>query len=170
MNPCAPIREQLEHLAGVIRGLDDSAYGRIPSEGGGSIGAHVRHCLDHVEALLGGAAGGRLDYDRRSRGSLVEARRDAALETIERLDRGLAALEAADLARPLAVVSLLAAESPPAEMTSTLGREIAYVASHTTHHNALIGWLARAAGQRVPDGFGYAAATLAWLREAGCAP
>jgi uncharacterized damage-inducible protein DinB len=170
MSRTEPLREALSQLATVIGRLDDAAYTRPPGGVGGSIGAHVRHCLDHVEALLSGAAAGHVDYDRRRRGSQVEWDRGAARTEIVRIEDALARLGDASLERRVVVISLLSPAGPPARMESTIGRELAYVISHTTHHNALIGWLVRAAGADVPERFGYAAATLAWMQETRCAP
>jgi uncharacterized damage-inducible protein DinB len=170
MSRTEPLREALRQLACVIEGLEDEPYRRSPAGAGGGIGAHVRHCLDLVEALLAAAGDGHLDYDRRQRGSAVERERAAALRDIDRLDAALGRLPEAAMASRIVVSSLLSPEGPPARMESTLGRELAYVISHTTHHNALIGWLVRAFGAEVPLRFGYAAATLAWMEETRCAP
>ena len=45
---------------------------RFASEVSGSIGEHVRHCLDHVSALLAADSSTTLSYDRRQRGTTVE--------------------------------------------------------------------------------------------------
>lgn len=170
MSAARPLRDLLGQLARVVDGLDDASYSRLPPEGGGGIGSHVRHCLDHVEELLSGARQGELNYDRRERGSVVERDRGAALAAIARLDRALDDLAPEALDDPITVTSLLSPQGPPERTRSTLGRELAYVVSHTTHHNALIAWLVRATGTKVPERFGYAAATLAWLGETRCAP
>lgn len=170
MNPSEPLRDALRQLAAVVARMDDAAYLRVPEGAGGGIGSHVRHCLDHVQALLAWAEEGVVDYDRRRRGSVVETDRTAALAAIDRLEPALARLNGGMLGARVTVRSLLSAESPPVVMDSTLGRELAYVISHTTHHNALIGWLVRTGGGDVPDRFGYAAATLAWMEASRCAP
>lgn len=165
-----PLRQVLGQLAGVVSRLEDGAYRHVPLGAGGGIGSHVRHCLDHVEALLEASRTGIVDYDRRRRGSAVETDRGAALAAMGRLDASLACLADEALAEWVAVSSMMRVDGPPAVMDSTLGRELAYVISHTTHHNALIGWLVRANGGEVPDRFGYAAATLAWMESSPCAP
>lgn len=171
MTPAAPLRDALRQLAGVIRDLDDAQYTRPPRNGfTGSVGAHVRHCLDHVEALLGAAVTGSLDYDDRKRGSPIETDRMRALAAIGRMETELTSLAADAMRRPVTVASLISPDLPPARLESSLGRELAYVISHTTHHNALIGCLVAAMGRPVPDRFGYAAATLAWMDRTRCAP
>jgi uncharacterized damage-inducible protein DinB len=55
------------------------------------------------------------------------------------------------------------------EVETTVGRELAFVLSHTVHHNALIAVMARTLGVPVPDLFGYAPSTIAHLEKAACA-
>ena len=43
---------------------------------------------------------------------------------------------------------------------STVGRELAYVLSHTIHHNAIIGSMVKALGGVLPERFGYAPSTV----------
>lgn len=170
MIDAAPLREALRQLAEVVAGLDASRYASPPPGlGPGTVGSHVRHCLDHVQALIDATEGGRLDYDRRRRGSAMETDQDAALREMERLDRLLAGLPARVMGRAVTVVCLLDPARPAATLDSTLGRETAYVLSHTTHHNAIIGCLVRAMGGATPARFGYAAATLAAMEAGACA-
>jgi uncharacterized damage-inducible protein DinB len=170
LSPTAPLVDVLEQLASAIRPLTPAQYARRPhSHAGGSIGAQVRHCLDHVAALLNAGESGRLDYDQRQRGTPVEADAGVALETIRTLQRRLDALPPGRLDRAVTVRALLSPGAPPLELPSSLARELAYVVSHTTHHNAIIGFMVRAEGGATPERFGYAASTLAWLQEAGCA-
>ena len=58
---------------------------------GGSIGGHVRHCLDHVAALLDGLDGGVVDYEARERGTAAEGD-PAAAAWVAELDARLAAM------------------------------------------------------------------------------
>ena len=76
----------LDQLAAVVAQLDDSHY-RVARarEVSGSVGGHVRHCLDHVAALVSGLENGHVDYDVRVRGTAIESRREAALAEIARL-------------------------------------------------------------------------------------
>jgi hypothetical protein len=57
---------------------------------------------------------------------------------------------------------------PPVEVETTLGRELAFVLSHTVHHNALIDVIAKTLGVLVPDRFGYAPSTIAHLEKSEC--
>ena len=52
-SPIAALDATLEELASVVAALSPEAYGaRLFPNASGSIGEHVRHCLDHVSALV----------------------------------------------------------------------------------------------------------------------
>lgn len=160
----------LIQLADLVEGLTDEQYARRPGGAlGGGVGGHVRHNLDHVGALLAGLAAGRLDYDRRERGTPVETDRGAALAMIRRLVAVLGGLPRAGRNDPLRLTALVSPDLPPVEVWTTAGRELGFVLSHTVHHNALIAVIADAVGAAVPDGFGYAPATVAHRRAVACA-
>lgn len=164
-----PLVGVLEQFAEVLAGLPAADYlrkpvGVVPS----SVGGHVRHCLDHVEALLGALDRGRIDYDHRARGTAIEADRDAALGLLRcQITRLLAAR--LDLGRSLRLSALLSPDAPPVEVTTTLGRELAFVLSHTIHHGALLAVMVKLLGGAVPPRFGYAPATLAYEGGGACA-
>ena len=117
----------------------------------GSIGGHVRHCLDHVRALELGIERGLVDYDARRRDIGIEREREAA---------ALSLLAAAS--RLLVVRTLVAIDGPVVEAVSSVARELAFVVSHTIHHNAQIALLAHRLGSsRLPQRFGVATSTPA---------
>ena len=164
-----PIIAVLRQLADVIRAMTDEQYRRKP--GGvvsSNVGGHVRHCLDHVEALLAGLEEGELSYDHRQRGTEVETNRQAALDVIRLQERQLLALPPHVERRPLRLSAMVSSCLPPTEVETTAGRELAFVLSHTIHHNALIAVMARTLGSPVPDRFGYAPSTIAHLEKAAC--
>ena len=163
-----PLVRLLDELCGVIGSLSDDQYiqkpvGVMPS----SVGGHVRHWLDHVAALRASVETGRLNYDRRDRGTPVETDRRAALAAMVRLSTELRDLTPECLARPIDVQILLTAEGTPQSFRSTVGRELAYVVSHSVHHNALIGAMVQTLGGHVPPRFGYAPSTLAHAAKHG---
>jgi uncharacterized damage-inducible protein DinB len=160
-----PLIVVLDQLYDVIDRLGDEQYTRKPiGVITSTIGAHVRHCLDHVRELLRVAHGRELDYDRRERGTEIETRRAAALELISELRQQLPELDASD--RPIQVSTLLAADQPPVVVRSSVAREVAFVLSHTIHHHALIGVMVKLLGGWLPDKFGYAPSTVAHLATA----
>jgi uncharacterized damage-inducible protein DinB len=149
--------------------MTDEQYMRKPVGAVSStVGGHVRHCLDHVEALLAGLEEGELSYDHRQRGTEVETNREAALDVIRRQERQLLAFPLHVESRPLRLSVMVSSGLPPTEVETTVGRELAFVLSHTVHHNALIAVMARTLGVPVPDCFGYAPSTIAHLEKAAC--
>lgn len=166
----AALTATLAQLSELVDGLTDDQYTRRPGGALGSgIGGHVRHNLDHVAALLAGLPDGDLDYDRRDRGTPVETDRAAAAASVYRLVDGLSDLAWDDLPGEVRLTTLVSPDRPPVELATTAGRELAFVLSHTIHHNALIAVIAAAVGAAVPAGFGYAPATVAHRRAQACA-
>jgi len=165
-----PIVTVLRQLADVIRAMTDGQYRTKPvGVVSSNVGGHVRHCLDHVDALLAGVERGELDYDRRKRGTKVETSRTAALDAIGRQEQELRAFPSRSEKRPLRLLAMVSTELPPVEVETTVGRELAFVLSHTVHHNALIAVMARTLGVPIPERFGYAPSTIAHLERALCA-
>ena len=163
------LRDRLQELRAVVAALTPAQYGARPPGFPSTIGAQVRHCLDHVRALLGGIVCGRIDYERRERGTAIEIDRDEAIMALDALRDRLAAPPAARMDDAVRIVDRLDPVRPPIEMVSTVGRELHFVTSHMTHHSALIGAMAGAFGVATPSRFGFAASTLVYLERASCA-
>jgi uncharacterized damage-inducible protein DinB len=165
-NPGRPITMLLRELGEVIERLTDEQYVQKPvGVMPGSLGGHVRHCLDHVTALLGALETGSLDYDRRERGTAVEKSRAAALAAIHHAGNELSQITKEDIRMRLTVRVLMTAEAEAIDVGSTVGRELAYVLSHTIHHNAIIGSMVKTLGGNLPERFGYAPSTVRHARE-----
>jgi len=165
-----PLLVVLRQLQEVVEGLSDAQYTQKPvGVIESSIGGHVRHCLDHVQALLIGAVSGSIDYDRRERGTPIESSRNAALRCLCDLSAKLELLATAGIDTDVTVSALMCSDQPPLELRSTLARELAYVLSHTIHHNALIGAMVQTLAGRLPDRFGYAPSTVAYQDRCACA-
>ena len=173
-----PLVEQnlyfLRQGADLLRSLPDDAYG--PSETGGvrraGVGPQFRHCLDFYSCLLRDLDSGQVDYDRRGRQDTVEGDRAVALSEVESIIDGLATIGGERIDAPLEVRSDLAPGEKPATAwsTSTVGRELRFLASHTVHHYALIALLLRQQGIEPGEGFGVAPATAAhWRDRESCA-
>ena len=151
----------LEQLRGVIIDMPTPMYRARPAARvSGSIGQHVRHCLDHVSALVAAMYGDELSYDRRARGTTVENEPGLAADEISRLVSRLERQATVLLDRPLTLWSLLDANGSAVAIRTTVGREIAFVIQHTIHHCALIAVLLEWQGGRVPPNFGVAPSTV----------
>lgn len=167
----APLVEILEELRSVIRTLTDDEFTRPmgPLFLGATIGGHVRHCLDHVRAVADGCVRGAIDYDHRERGTPVERSPAAASDECAALTAALRAMSRTDAARGVRVAVMPRRDGEPVELRSTLARELAFVLSHTVHHNAMIRGMVTSLGRPLPGTFGFAPSTLAHRDAAACA-
>jgi hypothetical protein len=165
-----PLLELLDQMRTMIERLDDDDYVRpAPGRSAGGIGGHVRHCLDHVSALLTATRTGLCAYDQRNRGTNVETSRAAAVCAITDLTRALVRLGAATLDAEVYVETQIDPSGAMILTRSSLGREVAFVVSHTIHHNAIVGQLMHARGLQVAPRFGLAPATPTDAGALACA-
>lgn len=166
-----PLAELLRELTGVITQLSPEQYTRRCGETffNGTIGGHVRHCLDHIRAILDGFSIGVVDYDHRERGTHIESDPYAARDEIRRLRRLAEDLSHVETSVPVRVAIMPTRDGERVDLLSTLGRELAFVLSHTIHHNAMIKGMAVTLGLSLPQTFGYAPSTLAHRSEDACA-
>jgi hypothetical protein len=157
----AALEGALEELASVVAGVSPEAYGvRLFPNVSGSIGEHVRHCLDHVSALVSADPSSCLSYDRRERGTPVETDPAQALRCIQLLRIKVAVGRwSTRLDEPICVMSTVGHGGVMSSGMSTLERELAFVLNHTIHHQAMIGLLATLLACEVPDRFGFAPST-----------
>jgi uncharacterized damage-inducible protein DinB len=150
----------LGELGSLLVAVPSEVYcARLAAEISGSVGEHVRHCLDHVSALLAADSSATLSYDRRQRGTAVETDPAAAFQQILRLRTALDAWTTRPLDAPIQVTSMLSPSGDAITGWSTLARELAFVVSHTIHHQATIAVLLAIHGYSVPDRFGHSPST-----------
>ncbi len=155
-----PLFELLHQMSKMIERLDDIDYAMpAPGRTTGGIGGHVRHCLDHVSALLTGARTGLCPYDRRERGTDVETSRAAAIDAITDAMLGLLQLDTLTLESEVYVETQLDPYGAMVITRSSVCREIAFLVSHTIHHNAIVAQMMHARGLSVSPRFGLAPAT-----------
>lgn len=163
MNPDAPKTQRAGHPAGeniralrqgisLIERLAASLYiyppGGVATSGAGG---HFRHCIEFYTCFLQGLETGRVDYGSRRREARLEIDRGYAIETMEAIATALAGLDPASMSRGLLVSQDACAGSGADWCVSSVGRELQFLASHTTHHLALILMLLRIQGFE-PDG------------------
>jgi uncharacterized damage-inducible protein DinB len=128
------------------------------------VGAQFRHVLDHYEAFFRGLPSGRIDYDARARDPSIAMDPDRAAAAAMHWHGALA-----DLGSTTgdAVLLVQTDSGAPARMpdwrTSSVGRELQFLASHTTHHFALMALLLELQGEPAPVDFGVAASTRAFV-------
>jgi uncharacterized damage-inducible protein DinB len=154
-------RALLAQCRALLRDLDDACMQQgLPADPANTIGGHLRHLLDHHGALLEGLATGVVDYGSRRRGTPCERERRATLARIEGLDDALARLSDADERATVQIV-----REDGSRSSSCVERELDFVASHATHHLAIVALLARAQGIDVAADLGVAVSTLRYRRH-----
>lgn len=161
----------LRQAAELVDQLEDTCYARCePAFYNSSIGAHLRHCLEHYEAFAAGMNSGRIDYDARQRDEAVENETGAAHKRIVTLAASLESLKedegnnhaAHELQIKMDCGEDREGEKSPstAWQVSTIGRELQFLVSHTVHHFAMIRSLCVGNGTEVCSNFGVAPSTL----------
>ncbi|MCC5823593.1 MAG: DinB family protein [Phycisphaerales bacterium] len=131
-----------------------------PALGGGTIGQHARHILDHFRAALTTPACDPIDYDHRERGGRAETDPDAARAEIERLRDLVRTLDEAAMATEVTARVMLTGSGETADLGSTLGRELFFATHHAIHHHAMMKSIGAGFGVACPDGFGAAPSTI----------
>ncbi|MDR5904893.1 DinB family protein [Franzmannia qiaohouensis] len=170
--PCTPDRALIEEnqvalaqLRHLVAGLTPEAYQQAAGrQGRHTLGKHVRHIIDHVEALLNlGPEEGVIDYEHRRRDARLEQWPQQAANRLDDLEALLAAFapqrEAASLHYPVGDEALT--------LDTSVSRELAFLTSHTIHHMAIIGLLAEHQGIPLAEDFGVHPSTLRhWQQQA----
>lgn len=138
-------------------------YGRpVPLCFNASIGGHLRHIIEHYQAFLQGLDGGRIDYEKRVRDALIENDPALAIDLLGAIGQRFEELSPS---LPNRAVHYCVETSEGMASETTVLRELEFLLSHTIHHYALVGVMARLQGyEPVPD-FGVAPSTLKFRQE-----
>lgn len=103
------------------------------------IGPHLRHVIEHYEALLLREADGAVNYDRRPRDRAIECNSQLARARLIALKRHLTGWSDDALEQPLNVRGQIGLAGEFDVVTrSSIGRELVFLAGHATHHYALL--------------------------------
>ncbi len=160
--------ELLFRLQGMLSRLAPSEYtathDRLSSA---SVGTHIRHILDHYFIFLNGLASGMVDYDNRQRHTETESSIKYARGAIGRIATQLGQLSGPDA--PLKIKQSVTVRVPTPEQPSTVGRELLFLHSHTTHHLAVIALILRSENISIPPDIDVAPSTLKYRKQAPCA-
>ncbi len=178
MTTTAPLAlDNIHYLAqalDLLEALDDEVYGKpYPPFFDNGIGAHLRHNLDHYRGFLDGLGTFRIDYDARERDPRIETDRALAVRQIHEVIESLRHLSEADTGAAVMVKMDSGDETQNGATwrSSSIGRELQFLVSHTVHHYALIGVLARLHGVEPGEEFGVAPSTLRYQQtQLACAP
>jgi hypothetical protein len=129
------------------------------------VGAHLRHVVEHFEALLLPGLPGVVDYDLRPRDAQLENSPQVARQRLLRLQTLLTRLCVSALHSPVQVRGRGGLGGEFAfEVSSSMARELVFVASHAVHHYAVLQPHCVQHGICVGDTFGRAPATVAHER------
>lgn len=120
-----------------------------------TIGAHFRHVLEHYRCFVGQISSGQFCYDKRERDELLECDFDYAKRTVEELSTALSLLPEEVISQSCVMLD----QQADGIVTSSVHRELLFLQSHTMHHYAIIGAMARALGSTPEADFGVAIAT-----------
>ena len=133
------------------------------------VGPHLRHCIDHFEALRSGLDAGRIEYDARDRDPDLETDPARCHEAILSTDRWLRELagRSPELQTSLIVTQTSCSTAELTESRSTLERELIFLSGHTIHHLAVVGWICKDIGIELPDDFTLAFSTQAYRETSG---
>ncbi len=155
------VTDVLTELHGVVATLSPETFCATggPVFLGATIGAHVRHVLDHVAPIVDLGAAGTIDYDHRTRGTPTE--REPAAASAELL-RVTGLLQTVGTLPPdsIEVLMMPRSDGQLLAIPSTIERELAFALSHSIHHCAMVRSMLTAIGVAVPSRFGFAPSTL----------
>jgi len=158
--PLQPLVDLLREMRSLIDRLDDIDFAMpAPGRSSGGVGGHVRHCLDHLSALLAATHTGVCAYDRRSRGTDVETNRRVAMRALAELTGAVQRLDPSLLDREIEVETQLDRDGTMITTRSSIGRELVFITSHTVHHNAIVAMMLHTRGISAGPYFGMAPST-----------
>ncbi|MCL7930646.1 DinB family protein [Halomonas llamarensis] len=162
--------QTLAQLAQLLSRVPTKDYQRpLGGKATQSLGKHVRHVLEHYQTLLNACqtSAESFDYEQRKREAALESQPDFAGERVRELQARLKALSSMNhdttltLSYPLEVNSA----SSQAALPTSLGRELAFLTSHSIHHMALLGLLCEQLDIALPDNFGVHPSTLRYWEQ-----
>lgn len=158
----------LEQALRLLESISDESYSRpAPQNLGSSIGAHLRHCIDHYDNFLAGISAGKIDYDARRREQLVETSRTVGMAKLKNLVAGLHDVSTRDDQRVSVKMDCGGEQTENLWWTdSSIRRELQFMISHTVHHFAIIKMVLIASGINVVADFGIAPSTLRYHQGA----
>ncbi len=133
---------------------------------GSSIGAHIRHLLEFIQALVHGTQNGVIDYEARKRNPLYEQSPIAALQELENTISTLKnILSSTDHSLSYTLRETPSINSCKMNFTTSLGREALFVIEHATHHIALVRMLLEQQGKKPSGDIGVSVATYMYRQK-----
>ncbi|VAW62201.1 hypothetical protein MNBD_GAMMA11-2678 [hydrothermal vent metagenome] len=169
INGCIEILEQSE--AFLLSSTPDSYLAITKPYFISSCGEHMRHVLDHFNAILSDYHSGVINYDRRQRGSDIEKNIHRGQQEITRIKTWLLSLDDETLDKALTVQTEVSVSAQNIIHThSCLGRELVFASAHAIHHFSMMSIAMQMQDLQADSSFGIAPATQTHLRSEQCAP
>ena len=144
----------------VVQSVSDEVYQKSVN-GYRSMGAHFRHILDHYDCFFTGLSEGVIDYTSRQRDPLTETDRMVAYGRFQSVCIQINEIDPASIHR----LVRLSGPNDMLEMVSTVGRELAFLSSHTIHHFATINRISDQLGVSLNIEFGMAKSTISYHKQ-----
>jgi uncharacterized damage-inducible protein DinB len=150
----------LERLSDRLFTNNDDAWFRS------GVGRHMRHIMDFYTTFLEGLPAGVIDYDTRRRRPYLETNRSAAAARLVEIISALKHIK--DVDRKVMSKTDGHGRGPDAAFSSsTVGRELQFLAFHAVHHFAMVAMTLDRLGFQTPEDFGIAPSTLAYWQTTG---
>ena len=154
----------LKGSKGTIMALENSFYREKPREiKTDSVGAHIRHMLEHYILFLDGLKGFKIDYDNRQRDLRISEDKDFAVKIIDDITQGLSHISPDILDKVIEIKSDCG--SSLLWTKSSVERELQFLVSHSLHHEAMIRMILESEGIDVSEKFGIAPSTLKYNQK-----
>lgn len=130
-----------------------------------SIGGHIRHIIEHYDALVFRNSS-QINYDLRKRDELLESSPTEAVERIEKLVKQLNEYTILEIEESIEVSCVGGSNGEYLfSSQSTVGRELFFLNSHCVHHLAIIKPICKQFEIPLDEHFGYAPSTIAYLES-----
>lgn len=116
-----------------------------------SVGGHIRHILDHYDALVKAeqSAESFANYDERNRDTTIEKDPVAALSSVEHLIQTIPKL---NLHKPIEVSFIGHEKTFQAyRVKSSVGREVSFASHHAIHHLSMVKLLLAHFSYKLPE-------------------
>lgn len=149
----------LQQALSLVNQIDDATFSSSPKGlAPHRVGSQLRHVLEFYDCFLGGLELSRIDYDARKRDDTLERSRHSAAAKICSIIHRLE--EASTLPKDAMLAVRMENADEDVYLSSSVGRELEALSSHTIHHFALIAVTLRLHGLEVDPTFGVSPSTL----------
>lgn len=151
----------LDQALNFLSTINQDTYVQQPSNKMSPIGAHIRHILDHFNAIINGTTRGRIDYEERNRGSLVEFNLTIAMARFNEIKQWFSQLKSQDYLQAVTIESDIGLDGVEIMTApSSLNRELMFACTHAIHHYSILKIILKDINSQECDSqFGKAAST-----------